>query len=75
MSDFVDIIGSLANHIQNERVASYNEGVDMMLANVISFMALKGYVAGDAEHLPELLEQIDIQARKAARAQPVSKGE
>lgn len=55
--DFVDIIGSLTNFVQNERVAAYNEAVDMMLGSVREWMRAQG-IRPDSEHLPELLDKI-----------------
>jgi hypothetical protein len=42
MDDLVDILGALTNYIQNERVRSYNEGVDNTLApHVIEVVQLQ----------------------------------
>lgn len=63
MSDFVDIIGSLTNFVQNERVAAHNEGVDEMLDAIRSWMIFEGIrmTSGEAtpnESVPELLNEI-----------------
>ena len=55
--DFVGIVHDLSNFIQNERTSSYNEGVNMMLANVREWMRLQG-ITPNAKDLPELLDEI-----------------
>ena len=57
MSDFVDIIARLTAFVQNERIASYNEAVDMMLDNVRGWMRLEGMTPKGNE-LSELLDEI-----------------
>jgi hypothetical protein len=51
MSDFVEIGASLLNWIQNERVSSYNEGVDMILSNARTWMAAHNITAPTGEHI------------------------
>lgn len=57
--DFVGLIGSLTNYIQNQRVASYNEAVDDMLRSVRQWMILHDVHHGDGDRdLPEMLDSI-----------------
>jgi hypothetical protein len=65
MSDFVVIMHDLSNFIQNERTSSYNEGVDMMLANVREWMRLQGITPKAKTDLPELLDEIAAHVRDA----------
>ena len=53
--DFVGIIGSLTNFVQNQRIASYNEAVDDMQNSVRGWIVEQG-VKPVGEHIPELLD-------------------
>jgi hypothetical protein len=55
--DFVGLIGGLTNYIQNQRVASYNEGVDDMLRSVRGWMAMHE-IDHNERALPEMLDTI-----------------
>lgn len=55
--DFVNIIGSLTNFVQNERVAAYNEAVDDMLNNVRAWLREHGREP-KGKYLPELLDEV-----------------
>ena len=61
MADFVHIISDLSNFVQNERTASYNEGVDMILENARTWMATRGIDADAGEHIGicDLLNRIE----------------
>jgi hypothetical protein len=52
--DFVDIVGSLTNFVQNERVAAYNEAVDDMLNSLREWVRLEGFPPS-GDHLPDIL--------------------
>lgn len=55
--DFVGIVSDLTSYIQNERVRSYNEGVDMMLGSAREWMRLKNYRTS-ADNLPDILDEL-----------------
>ena len=60
MSDnFVDIVHSLSNFIQNERTASFNEGLDTAIRSIKDFMRaeLRMDPNPDAD-VPDLLFEI-----------------
>lgn len=59
MTDFVQIIEQLTGFIQNERTASFNEGLDTALASIKDFMRaeLKIDPSPDAA-VPDLLYEI-----------------
>lgn len=57
MSDLVDIGSSLLNWIQNERVKSYNEGVDDMLKSVKEWARLID-IDPHGDNMPDLLNDI-----------------
>lgn len=63
--DFVDLIGHLTNFVQNERVKSYNEAVDMMLQSAREWLRLNG-AAPQGDNMPDLLDEIAEHARKTA---------
>jgi hypothetical protein len=73
--DFVDLIGGLTNYIQNERVRSYNEGVDMVLHSAREWLRLRGY-SHDADNMPDLLNCLmnELDARDDAAGQPEGGG-
>jgi hypothetical protein len=58
--DFVGIVGALVNFVQNERVAAYNDGVDMTLANIKDWMTGHGYKA-TMNTVPDLLDELRSQ--------------
>lgn len=63
MSDFVEVVGALANYVQNERVAAHNEGVDEMLDAIRSWMLVEGVrlthsLSKPNESVPDLLYEI-----------------
>ena len=57
MNDFVAIVEQLTDFIQDERISSHNEGVDMVLGDVREWMRLEG-ITPKGEDLPDLLDDI-----------------
>jgi len=53
--DFVDIMLQLTNFVQNERVASYNEGVDSMLASVRGWIR-EHRLDPSGDNIPDMLD-------------------
>lgn len=74
MTDFVHVVEQLAGFIQNERTASYNEGVDMILDNARTWMATRGISAAAGEHIGicDLLNQIEDRYHRAVSSPPGS---
>lgn len=59
MTDFVEIIEKLTGFIQNERVAAYNEGMDVALRAVKDFMRSELRLdPSPADNVPDLLFEI-----------------
>jgi hypothetical protein len=61
--DFLDLISQVTSYVQNERNASYNEGVDETLRAVRGWMLLEGVRITDQpprphEGIPDLLNEI-----------------
>lgn len=59
MSDFVDIIEKLTGFIQNERVAAYNEGMEVALKAVRDFIRAELRIdPSSSGSVPDLLYEI-----------------
>jgi hypothetical protein len=68
-NDFVSILGSLTNFVENERVRAYNDGVDMMLGQTKKWMQMSGMLPR-GDNLTDLL--VEIEAQVAARHRSAS---
>jgi hypothetical protein len=55
--DFVGVLEGVTNYIQNERIASYNEGAADMIDAIKKWMNIHG-PAPLHDTVPELLDQI-----------------
>jgi len=61
--DFIDVVNSLTNFVQNDRISSYNEGLDDAIDGICGWMLLEGIwqenrAVGPNEGITELLNQI-----------------
>jgi len=62
-NDFVGIMGDLANFVQNERVAAYNEAVDEMLTHVKNWVR-EQKIDPTGDNIPDILNDfLDQQSR------------
>ncbi len=59
MTDFVEVVDTITTFVQNERTASFNEGLDVALRAIKDFMRAELRIdPSPADNVPDLLFEI-----------------
>ncbi len=65
--DFVELITQISNFVSNDRIKSYNDGVDSVLEQARAWMTNHGIAYDDDQDIGDLLDEIRDHIGEAVR--------